>query len=825
MSSIGISIVQQSPPPGSSPRTLAFGGNVSIRGGAKRIFSSASIQVSIGGTIVNLQIAFNTTQWSCAAEPPSGIPRNQAISVTADATAVFNVILVAGEPGEDEVVSGSASMTAITVGPPTGPLLNITPIASPIITDDLPKTIRFSGTATGIDAPMSLVQYMADGGTSQSFPGVHNDANNYGNWSVTLPVPPGVHSLMFRGMDRFGTTNQGGDLHQVVEVRRATAVPDGPKTLGGAATTASITSWTRLEPQSNGADLGLSSRARVFDPLWMLARQWQMGEFQAEDAGSPVQVRLRATNAKLTRCQIGAIPTGTVQAPAYDPARTPLEPLVERRRMRAADDKDPRMLVFAIDAGLHFLRMLELVSPSKNYRASFIARLAFQRPVPPPDVTFDDATDRYIRSMVGRAPDGRILAALLRKAGPAQFVLDPTLKLALADQLKVEDVAARWLTWYDSLYSEPADAKDDAWNPSRLEYSLSVGAHLPGTVAEDLTLSAAELGNGGISWSSFDRNVTAKLGTSADQASTPIVIAAVPSPINFPGAPAPRFWEMEDASVAYGLVPVGPTDIAHLLMIEYASSYGNDWFVVPAPLPVGSITRVDSLVVTDTFGVRSLLRPLGDPALPAPNFSMWQNSDPDPQNARHVMTNHFFLAPTLNRSLDGAPTEEVQFLRDEMANVAWAIERSIESPIERAAQRYEAADAAVTDPAPSAASDLPRYLLSSTVPPNWIPLMPVQPSASDPKQSLLRRGKVLQPDGSGAVHGAKGEQLNAVPNLLLYDEEVPREGVRITRQRRASRWTDGSTWVWTSLRNQVGSGEGSSALQFDQVLEQSRPQA
>ena len=52
------------------------------------------------------------------------------------------------------------------------------------------------------------------------------------------------------------------------------------------------------------------------------------------------------------------------------------------------------------------------------------------------------------------------------------------------------------------------------------------------------------------------------------------------------------------------------------MMIEYASSYGNDWFVVPLTLPVGSVTRVDSLVVTDTFGVRNLVRPIGDPALP-----------------------------------------------------------------------------------------------------------------------------------------------------------------------------------------------------------------
>ena len=70
MSSVSISIAQQSPPPGSSPRTLAFGGSVFIRGQAKRIFRNATIQVSIGGTIVNLTAVINTTQWSCAAEPP-----------------------------------------------------------------------------------------------------------------------------------------------------------------------------------------------------------------------------------------------------------------------------------------------------------------------------------------------------------------------------------------------------------------------------------------------------------------------------------------------------------------------------------------------------------------------------------------------------------------------------------------------------------------------------------------------------------------------------------------------------------------------------------
>jgi len=148
-------------------------------------------------------------------------------------------------------------------------------------------------------------------------------------------------------------------------------------------------------------------------------------------------------------------------------------------------------------------------------------------------------------------------------------------------------------------------------------------------------------------------------------------------------------------------------------------------------------------------------------------------------------------------------------------------------PIEQPARRYEAPDAVPVEPSvdPVVAS-LPRYLLSTQVPPNWIPLLPVQvpPNPTQPTPpgqalSRLKRGAVLQPDGSKKVHAAAGDVLLSLSNLLLYDEEVPREGARITRQRRLARWTDGSTWLWTSFRNEVGTGEGASRLQFDQVLE------
>ena len=101
----------------------------------------------------------------------------------------------------------------------------------------------------------------------------------------------------------------------------------------------SITSWMRLEPRSRDAEMNTSLQARIYDPLWLLARQWQLGEFQGEDNGSPVMARWRAESAPLTRYHSGAMtPNTRVDAPSYDRSRMPLETLVERETVRSATD-------------------------------------------------------------------------------------------------------------------------------------------------------------------------------------------------------------------------------------------------------------------------------------------------------------------------------------------------------------------------------------------------------------------------------------------------------------------------------------------------------
>ena len=429
--------------------------------------------------------------------------------------------------------------------------------------------------------------------------------------------------------------------------------------------------------------------------------------------------------------------------------------------------------------------------------------------------------------MAGRAVDARLLEAAFKNAGSGGFTLDPRLEVVPSDSAEVEKAAANWLPWYTALFSEPPSDARDSWISERMEYVVSVAAQLTNQPLDGKILTASELYEGGLDWSDFDSDLEVNLSVGGDRKFNTIVQTTIPAPVSFRGMPAARFWEFEDARIEYGLLPVGPTDLGHLLMVEYTSSYGNDWFVIPMELRVGSLTSVNSLVVTDTFGVRTLLKPIGDPSLPKANWSMFQHTRlrRAGSDVNGVERNLLFLAPALARTLQSAPVEEVPFMRDEMANTAWAVERWIEGPLGQPLNRYDqrpvqaAADASeISGGASTGITAVPRYRLFSQVPTNWIPFLPVElTDQSGTMMSRLQRGAVLQPDGPLQVQTALSSLLSSTGPLLLYDEEVPREGIRVTRHYQMARWTDGSTFVWLGHRKQVGKGEGSSGLRFDTI--------
>jgi hypothetical protein len=771
--------------------------------------SSPSVDAAItfGSFIFDVPLTHSGAIWAWTGLVPNFVPAGAAFTINATAHAQIGTFIT---------VDGQTTITAILDN--VLPAITVDPFQSPVVVAQVPYVFQLSGHVTEGSGPpyaIAKVQYQVG-----SAPLVLASLIAPGIWQGPAQVTSiGDSVITIKATDIFGGVSTAQRTVSLVQYQMPVVIdPNAKKTLAGVPTTSSITSWTRLEPQVANADIGASSNARIFDPLWMLTRQWQVGEFQGEDTGSPVQARVRGTTASLTRCFFGELSKLNTAAPAYDPGRAPLETMVERRRMRPSNADDLRMITLAIEAGFHFLRMIELNATTKKYRPAFLATYAMQMPASVPGDIVNDDTTRLLRTNVGRAPDARRLATAFRSPTNA-IVFDPALKILVADVPAAQQVATAWLAWYDSLFAEPSSPTENAWTPSRLEYAVSVSTRLSAQATDALTLSASEFDGGRLDWSSFDANGKFTIDTTGDAPFKPINETTVPTPVIIPGTPAARFWEMEDAKIAYGLLTAGPTDLAHLLMIEYASSYGNDWFVVPLTTPVGTVTRIDSLVVTDTFGVRNLLRPIGDPAVAKPFFSMWQQSA-----ARYAgdvlgppVTNRFFLPPTLGRSIDSALVEDVLFMRDEMANLAWGIEKSIEGAIERPFAL--ANDANVngngTAPAAPAAGAPPSYLLSSTVPDNWVPLLPIQ---IDTKGTVrLKRGAMLQPDGRNLIHPSRSEVLSELGSSLLYDEEVPRQGVHITRRRRMARWIDGSSWVWTAFRNEAGTGEGSAGLRFDQL--------
>src|SRR5947209_12559687 len=85
-----------------------------------------------------------------------------------------------------------------------------------------------------------------------------------------------------------------------------------------------VTAYNRLESRPRAHDFARSLRAEVRDAMWMLTRQWQLGELTAEDAGSPIDARLVTRKLTVDRVKLGD------GAPEVYDDTVPLEAAVER---------------------------------------------------------------------------------------------------------------------------------------------------------------------------------------------------------------------------------------------------------------------------------------------------------------------------------------------------------------------------------------------------------------------------------------------------------------------------------------------------------------
>ena len=108
-----------------------------------------------------------------------------------------------------------------------------------------------------------------------------------------------------------------------------------------------------------------------------------------------------------------------------------------------------------------------------------------------------------------------------------------------------------------------------------------------------------------------------------------------------------------------------------------------------------------------------------------------------------------------------------------------------------------------------------KWKLSTDVPGYWIPLIPVQ-IQSGQGAVRFRRGVTLKQDNTRQPQRALSQILKPSAGPLdIFEEEIPREGARVTRSYQYARWIGGVPLLWIGRRKSIGRGEGSSGLRFD----------
>lgn len=553
---------------------------------------------------------------------------------------------------------------------------------------------------------------------------------------------------------------------------------------------ASITAYNRLESSPRTVDFDRSLRSEVRDPLWMLTRQWQFGEFQGEDAATAVTTQVLGEHTAMSSVNF----PGNSSFP-FDET-TPLEMTVESEKLLSD-------LFLAVQMARYFIKLMKSAS-LEIHLDRFLAKYPLQYV---PDKN-DFEGIQLLNAVEGKIFDGFLL---MKDINPPSGTGTLFREWLIQEGLPVDGfilLADSFKNWFTRNYNQPLPNAGSAWLPPNLEYQFAVG-----TAQQEKTLVAEGYAQGHLDWYSFDLNLPSRSPDTPDvNVTVENLVSFIPSLASFKGMPNPRFWMMEDSQTDFGKIDTSPTGLLHLLFAEFGLTCSNDWFNLPYPLSINNLCEIKGIVVTDVFGENIFIHPANRAT--ETNWQRWAmfhhavlNDDDS-----FINKNKFYLAPTLTKSLEGSPLEQINFLRDEMANLVWAIENTVPSHAGKGVSGNEMAlrEVPLVDFTPVGNAPI-RYVLGTTVPDNWIPFIPVHMEGSDTE---IRLQRATMPGAKGALGIMLKEK--AAP-YYITEEEIPRSGVIVKRSFQRTRWLNGKTYLWIGRRKEAGKGEGWSNLEFDQV--------
>jgi hypothetical protein len=425
---------------------------------------------------------------------------------------------------------------------------------------------------------------------------------------------------------------------------------------------------------------------------------------------------------------------------------------------------------------------------------------------------------------------GRAAAPLLDPGVRDRFRLGalPAPYEALAGEVDGRAVFLAGLLAGNPIWSEVPSPAPDRWSPSRLEYSAAFEAG--GTA-----LQVRQHTGGDLDWFTVDGDPDALAVTRVP--APPARRAVIPGRLDYPGAPHPRWWQLEDRAVDIGGFAPDRSHFPTMVLLDVVLAHADDWFTFPVSPPAdpvrepssGVLVSLADVTVRDSFDqVWSLTAP------PASGPGAWSLFHTAGLSESQLLVWPVAVAPHAGPVLD-----EVLIGVDEDANLAWAVELRADGLV---LLDSAATAAAVAETTRTGTRDF-RYLPSTTLPNRWHPYDRVRlgdpavggdvvtaantPGAGDGRSGGWRQGVLADLTGpyprprpgpiSQLIGGPSGAGLGR--SHALDADAIPSNGVMLRRRAMLARDTNGRPVLWVERSAVPVSGPPVSHLRFDVLAE------
>lgn len=621
----------------------------------------------------------------------------------------------------------------------------------------------------------------------------------------------------------------------------------------------------RVETHTHDLNIGNTLKFKIYDPLWMLSRQWQLGEFKGNDAGTAMSVKCKMRISDMDHYFYGNDPNAAPNSAIT--RREPIEPAVERI------DHEITPIV-RVESAMYFMELLCSVESSNaafNKRDTLkVLRTKFPlfeeiKKFGKAPINNDKVKEftrgknirlqQFEKAFAKKAFDGYLvyLEALKSKSPEGKGHL----KSIPADALHA------YTSWFENRYTPNSKSYENPNPSTKSTQSAWVNEQLGydfGVVTGNSVLQAKDYSSGKLSWYCFDKTKKRPTENAKTESKT---ISSLPTIASYTGAPNKRLWQFEDRSVFMG----NSTEMqakGNIAFLQYATMYGNDWMLCPLNIPIGKRLQVEEITIYDTFGIHTVINQPASEIASSQKFGQrWQMYTNAPENIHTDPSDDALMfPPSLMDIQESAPVEEVCLLRDEMANMVWGVETRIgdgcgktldaallaseikDSIDEWNLERIHPSRLQINNPGKEEKAKITNsnpadfnYVVQTSVPLNWIPFQAQHIDSDTPENSIFKNGgreTILRRATMPCFLEGEYRPVRPLSNILrqgidqdnkvtqpyfINEEEVQGVGTRIQLSYQRSRWLNGETYNWLGYQTQIKNTQGESGLAFDQLTD------